>query len=106
MTKKPETPNLDLQRDVQYDANIISDFIDFLFDEQGYNLARYEETGKVDVWNGEPITEFRRVRWGSMEREAMIAKFFNIDHEALLRERQAMQEWLSASSRPGPKEQA
>ena len=95
----PATPNLDKQSEIMDDAYTIGAFIDFLFDDEKNVLARYELTGPWNRSLAEREPVLTRVFFTDQKREAAIAKFFGIDYDALLKERDAVYQYVSTQWR-------
>jgi hypothetical protein len=90
----PATPELDKQTEIirSGKAATIQEFLDWLLDECGMTLARWDE----ETW-----TEPRLTPWHG-GRERLMAEHFGVDLNAVERERQAVLEWVRAQPEAKP----
>lgn len=78
----PKTPTLDQMLDLERQgrSTAIQEFIDWLLDDQGWDIA------KLDPGGGETVL--------MVDREKLMAEFFHVDLEAAERERLAVLEYV------------
>lgn len=94
----PTTPNLDIQAKVieSGQAQAISDFLDFLFDEKGFVLAQWVP---YTTWvDGGTDHRLERTSWGESQRREMIERFFGMDPQKASEERDAVYRWVAAQA--------
>jgi hypothetical protein len=85
----PPTPELDRQIALVRTGRpgAVQEFLDWLLDEQGYVLAKYQDRVEPGVYSEQPVEQHVRP-------EQLMADHFGIDLRKIEAERRAVLDWL------------